>query len=57
MTKMPEDKERLKQIWQKINEPKIEKLTILFENGKPRLVFALLDRMPKITRKRKKNKK
>jgi len=42
------------QIWKKINEPKIEGLITNFDkNGKPTYVFRILDRIPKITRKRR----
>jgi hypothetical protein len=45
------------QIWKKINEPKIEGLITYFDkNGKPTYILHILDRIPKITRKRRKNK-
>jgi hypothetical protein len=46
------------QIWEKINEPKIEELITGFDkNGKPTYIFSIVDRIPKITRKRNKNHK
>ncbi|MCW3993430.1 MAG: hypothetical protein NWE85_02550 [Candidatus Bathyarchaeota archaeon] len=43
-----------KQIWQDINEPKIEGLITSFdENGKLVGVFLIVDRVPLIRRKRK----
>jgi hypothetical protein len=42
------------QIWKKINEPKVTGLITSFDkNGKPTGVFHILDRIPKITRKRR----
>ncbi len=44
-------------IWKKINKPKIEELITGFDkNGKPSYIIPIIDRIPKITRKRKKNK-
>jgi len=43
-----------KQMWQEINEPKIEGLITLFdENGKPIFAGYIIDRVPLIRRKRK----
>ena len=42
------------QIWEKINEPKVTGLITGFDkNGKPTYIFRILDKVPKITRKRR----
>jgi len=41
-------------MWKEINEPKTEALIPIFDkNGKPILVAYIIDRIPKIRRKRK----
>jgi hypothetical protein len=47
-------------IWEKINTPKIEELITGFDkNGKPAYILGIINPkdIPKITHKRKKNKK
>jgi hypothetical protein len=46
-----------KQMWKEINEPKVEGLIALFnENGEPWLIAEIVDRIPRIKRKRKRRK-
>lgn len=57
---MEKNKMKDAQIWEKINKPKVEELVIRFDkNGKPLYIMPIIDPkdIPKITRKRKKNKK
>ena len=43
-----------RQMWEAINEPKTEGLIALFdENGEPWFVAKIVDRVPRIRRKRK----
>jgi hypothetical protein len=45
------------QIWEKINEPKVEEIIAIHDkNGKHGYMF-IVNRVPKITRQRRKNKK
>jgi hypothetical protein len=47
------------QLWKKINEPKVEGIITHFGNPPTKVdpPILILDRVPKITRTRKKNKK
>ena len=46
-----------KEMWKYINEPKVESTGFIFdENGKPILKYEIVDRVPPITRNRRKRK-
>ena len=46
-----------RQMWQDINEPKVEALIALFnENREPLFVAEIVDRVPRIKRERKRRK-
>ncbi|UCE16061.1 MAG: hypothetical protein JSV12_00100 [Candidatus Bathyarchaeota archaeon] len=45
-----------KEMWEYINEPIVEKCIPIFVNGKPIAVGYIVDRVPLIKRKRRKQK-
>jgi hypothetical protein len=50
-------KKSLREMWHRINEPKVESTGFIFdENGQPIVKYEIVDRIPPIRRQRRKQK-